>query len=40
MVNVAVLGYGTVGSGIVYVIKNNQAMVNQKSGAEIDVKYV
>ena len=40
MVNVAVLGYGTVGSGIVEVIKNNQAMVNQKSGAEIDVKYV
>ena len=40
MVNVAVLGYGTVGSGIVEVIKNNQKMVNQKSGAEIDVKYV
>ena len=40
MVNVAVLGYGTVGSGIVEVIKNNQKLVNQKSGAEIDVKYV
>ena len=40
MVNVAVLGYGTVGSGIVEVIKNNQKMVNLKSGAEIDVKYV
>lgn len=40
MVNVAVLGYGTVGSGIVEVIKNNQKLVNLKSGAEIDVKYV
>jgi len=40
MVNVAVLGYGTVGSGIVEVIKKNQKLVNQKSGTEIDVKYI
>lgn len=40
MVNVAVLGYGTVGSGIVEVIKNNQQLVNQKSGTEIDIKYI
>ncbi|MBR1691500.1 MAG: homoserine dehydrogenase [Lachnospiraceae bacterium] len=40
MVNVAVLGYGTVGSGIVEVIKENQDMVNQKAAAEIDVKYI
>lgn len=39
-VNVAVLGYGTVGSGIVEVIKTNQDLVNKKSGNEIDVKYI
>ena len=40
MVKVAVLGYGTVGSGIVEVIKTNQDMVNKKAGVEIDVKYI
>ena len=40
MVKVAVLGYGTVGSGIVEVIKTNQDMVNKKDGDEIDVKYI
>ncbi len=40
MVNVAVLGYGTVGSGVVEVIKTNQAIVNQKSGQDINIKYV
>lgn len=40
MVNVAVLGYGTVGSGIVEVIKKNQELVNLKSGTQIDVKYI
>ena len=40
MVNVAVLGYGTVGSGVVEVIKTNQNVVNKKSGQEIHVKYV
>ena len=40
MVKVAVLGYGTVGSGIVEVIKTNQRAVNQKTGDELDVKYI
>ena len=40
MVKVAVLGYGTVGSGIVEVIKTNQDMVDKKAGDEIDVKYI
>lgn len=40
MVKAAVLGYGTVGSGIVEVIKTNQEMVNKKAGVEIDVKYI
>lgn len=40
MVKTAVLGYGTVGSGIVEVIKTNQEMVNKKAGVEIDVRYI
>ena len=40
MVKVGILGYGTVGSGIVEVIKTNQDMVNKKAGDEIDVKYI
>lgn len=40
MVKIAVLGYGTVGSGIVEVIKTNQELVNKKAGDEIDVKYI
>ena len=30
MINVAVLGYGTVGSGVVEVIEKNKDMVNKK----------
>ncbi len=40
MVNIAVLGYGTVGSGVVEVIKTNQDIVNKKAGQEIHIKYV
>lgn len=40
MVNIAVLGYGTVGSGVVEVIRTNQASINKKAGDEINIKYV
>ena len=40
MINIAVLGYGTVGSGVVEVIKTNQEIVNKKSGQDINIKYV
>lgn len=40
MINVAVLGYGTVGSGVVEVIEKNKEMVNKKSGTELNVKYI
>lgn len=40
MAKVAVLGYGTVGSGIVEVIKTNQELINKRAGREIDVKYI
>ena len=40
MLNVAVLGYGTVGSGVVEVIRSNQDVVNRNAGQEINIKYV
>ncbi len=40
MINVAVLGYGTVGSGVVEVIEKNKEMVNKKSAEELNVKYI
>lgn len=39
-VDIAVLGYGTVGSGVVEVIKTNQDSINKKAGKDINVKYV
>lgn len=40
MIYVAVLGYGTVGSGVVEVIENNNAEVSVKAGEEMHVKYI
>lgn len=40
MVKVAILGYGTVGSGVFEVIKRNQNTIVNKIGEEIEVKYV
>ena len=40
MVKVAVLGYGTVGSGVVEVFNTNRESINKKAGQEINVKYV
>ena len=40
MVNVAVLGYGTVGSGVYDVLNKNRESIAKKAGDEINVKYV
>ncbi len=40
MVNIAVLGYGTVGSGVVEVIDTNSESLAKKAGEEIRIKYV
>ena len=40
MINIAVLGYGTVGSGVVEVIHTNHERINQRIGDELNVKYV
>lgn len=38
--NIAVLGYGTVGSGVVEVLNKNQESIAKRAGEAVDVKYV
>lgn len=40
MVNIAILGLGTVGSGVYEVIKNNNALLKSKIGDDITVKKI
>lgn len=40
MINISVLGYGTVGSGVVEVLNTNQESINNRAGDEINIKYV
>lgn len=40
MVNIAVLGYGTIGSGVVEVLKLNGDSICKRAGDRINVKYV
>lgn len=40
MVKIAVLGYGTVGSGVVEVIRTNREVIAGRLGEELEIKYV
>ena len=40
MIQIAVLGYGTVGSGVVEVIETNKADINKKAAQELEIKYI
>ena len=40
MIKAAVLGYGTVGSGVYEVITTNQEVINKRVGDRLEVKYV
>lgn len=40
MINIAVLGYGTVGSGVAEVLRTNRESINRRAGQEINLKYV
>lgn len=40
MLQIAVLGYGTVGSGVVEVIERNQGLIQKKAGDQVYVKHV
>lgn len=40
MIKAAILGYGTVGSGVFQVLNENREQITAKNGCEIEVKYV
>lgn len=40
MIKAAVLGYGTVGSGVVEVIQDNNKLIEDRLGSPIEVKYI
>lgn len=40
MIQIAVMGYGTVGSGVVEVLQTNQAAIDKRVGEEVRIKYV
>jgi len=40
MVNIAILGYGTVGKGVVEVLETNQSSIDMRAGKQINIKYV
>ncbi len=40
MINVAILGYGTVGSGVYEILKKNPDAISKKAGDTLNVKYI
>ena len=40
MAKIAVLGYGTVGSGVVEVLEKNKEKINLRANEELEVKYI
>lgn len=40
MIQVAVMGYGTIGSGVVEVLETNRERIRRKTGHEIAVRYI
>lgn len=40
MIKIAVMGFGTVGSGVVEVFYKNRESIQQKAGHEMDIKYI
>jgi len=40
MVKIGVMGFGTVGSGVVEVIRKNASSISRKAGQTIDIKYI
>ncbi|MCI9446776.1 MAG: homoserine dehydrogenase [Lachnospiraceae bacterium] len=40
MIKIAILGYGTIGSGVVEVLNTNSESIAKRAGDEIEVKYI
>ena len=40
MIKTAVMGYGTIGSGVAEILDQNKAEVAKSAGQEVELKYV
>ncbi len=40
MINIAILGFGVVGSGVAEVLTQNKSIIEKKAGEEISIKYI
>ena len=40
MIKVAIMGYGTIGSGVYEILERNKEILTEKAGQEISVKYI
>lgn len=40
MKNIAIMGYGTIGSGVAEVLERNREMIAKRVGDKVEVKYV
>ena len=40
MANIAILGFGTVGSGVLEVCRRNAASIARRAGEPVEVKYI
>ena len=40
MIKIAIMGYGTIGSGVYEVLEQNQDVIAADAGQEIRVKYI
>ena len=40
MIKIALLGYGTIGSGVAEVLRINKDSITKRAGEEIEIKYV
>lgn len=40
MIHVAVMGYGTIGSGVVEILEKNRENITKRTGDTVNVKYV
>lgn len=40
MINVAILGFGTVGAGVADVVEMNNSIISKRAGAPVRVKYI
>ena len=40
MINIAVMGYGTIGSGVVEILEKNRRTIAKRTGEDVNVKYI